>query len=257
MSAQTTITFGSRSDVGMVRQDNQDCFGKFPENDLDVSAPKGQLFIVADGMGGHAGGREASEMAVETIHEAYFRDDVGPVPAGLRYAFEEANARIYDFSTSHPRYANMGTTCSALVLKDDRGYIGHIGDSRIYRVTQSSIEQLTNDHSKVAELQRQGLITKEDARYHPERSHLYRALGVRPTAEVDAIDDIHLNSNEHFVLCCDGLVNHVDDSEIKDIVLRHEPPEACERLVALANERGGTDNITVLVVGVNTTGSGS
>jgi len=257
MSAQTTITFGACSDVGMVRQDNQDCYGKFPEGDLDVSAPKGQLFIVADGMGGHVGGREASEMAVNTIHESYFKDDVGPVPAGLRHAFEEANARIYDFSTTHPRYANMGTTCSALAIKDDRGYINHIGDSRIYRVTQSSIEQLTNDHSRVAELQRRGLITKEEARYHPERSHLYRALGVRSTAEVDAIDDIHLDGNEYFVLCSDGLVNHVDDREIKDTVLQYEPQEACKRLVALANDRGGTDNVTVLVVKVSTTNSGS
>jgi protein phosphatase len=257
MSPKTIITFGVCSDVGMVREDNQDSYGKFPEGDLDISAPKGQLFIVADGMGGHVGGREASEMAVNTIHESYFKDDVGPVPAGLRHAFEQANARIYEFSTSHPRYANMGTTCSALALKDDRGYVNHIGDSRIYRVTQSSIEQLTNDHSRVAELQRRGLITKEEARYHPERSHLYRALGVRPTAEVDAIEDVHLNGNEYFVLCSDGLVNHVEEGEIKDIVLNNKPQEACERLVALANEHGGTDNITVLVVQVSATDSGS
>lgn len=251
MSDQMSITFGSSTDVGLQRTENQDSHGKFPPGDLDLSAPKGQLFIVADGMGGHEGGREASEMAVQTIQESYFGDSPESIPESLEQAILKANADIYKFSTVHPRYMSMGTTCSVLVLKNDRAYIGHVGDSRIYRITSTAIEQLTNDHSRVAELHRRGVISKEEARYHPERSYLYRAVGVRPTTEVDLIEDLHINPDEYFLLCSDGLVNHVEDSEFKNIVLENEPQGACEALVALANKRGGLDNITVMIVRVS------
>lgn len=248
MNNKASITFGSCSDVGMVRHENQDYYGKFPEDTLDVTSPKGQLFIVADGMGGHEGGREASEMAVQSIQEAFFSDPTEPITESLRKAFAVANANIYEFSMVNPRFMSMGTTCSALVVKDNHGYIGHIGDSRIYRITESSIAQLTDDHSKVAEMQRRGIITKEEAKYHPERSQLYRAVGVRPAAEGDVMNNIELHANEYFLLCTDGLVNFVEDNELKDVVLSHEPQEACEALVALANQRGGSDNITAIVV---------
>ena len=251
MAHQFTITFGSSSDVGLQRTENQDNFGKFPEGNLDLAAPKGQLFIVADGMGGHEGGREASEMAVQIVQESYFGDTADSIPKRLENAILKANMSIYEFSTNHPRFMSMGTTCSVLVLKDDRAYIGHVGDSRIYRITASAIEQLTDDHSKVAELHRRGVISKEEARYHPERSYLYRAVGVRPITEVDLIDDMPINADEYYLLCSDGLINHVEDSEMKNIVLSHEPQEACEALVALANENGGSDNITVIVVRVS------
>ena len=251
MASNLIIEFGSCSDIGMVRQENQDSFGKFPEGNLDLSNDSGQLFVVADGMGGHEGGREASQMAVQTIRDSYFGDSARSIPERLEQALQKANSDIYEFSTVHPRYMSMGTTCSALVLKNDRAYIGHVGDSRIYRITSSAIEQLTDDHSRVAELHRRGVISKEEARYHPERSYLYRAVGVRPTVEVDLIEDVPINPGEYFLLCSDGLINHVEDSEFKRIVLGHEPQKACEALVALANKNGGSDNITVIIVGVS------
>jgi protein phosphatase len=149
----------------------------------------------------------------------------------------------------------MGTTCSALLLQDNKGIIGHVGDSRIYRIVKNSIEQLTDDHSTVAEMQRRGILTEEEARVHPERSHLYRALGVRPEMEIDVMHDISLGMNELFLLCTDGLVNHVEDDEICRIVLQYRPDGAVRKLVDLANERGGSDNITVEVLHVNPTES--
>ena len=121
----------------------------------------------------------------------------------------------------------------------------------IYKITSSSIQQLTRDHTRVAELVKRGIITKAEAKYHPERSLLYRALGVQPTVEVDTMDDMPLADGECFLLCSDGLVNHVEDEEVKEIVSTNEPETACKKLVNLANERGGTDNVTVLIVKVS------
>ncbi len=246
-----TITYGNNSDVGRVRSDNQDCVGKFPEDSLDLSLPMGQLFIIADGMGGHKGGREASQLAVQTIQEEYFAGSQGNIGECLRQALMSANEHIFQYSVDHPELSGMGTTCSALVLQDDHAYIAHIGDSRIYHITKKRISQLTQDHSTVAEMERRGILTKEEARYHPERSHLYRALGTRPEAEVDVLDNIDLGTNDYFLMCTDGLSNYVEEGEMQNTVLSHSPQEACEMFTAIANERGGQDNITVQVVHVS------
>jgi serine/threonine protein phosphatase PrpC len=243
-----TIQFASASHPGMVRKENQDHLGKFPEDSLDLSSQQGQLFVVADGMGGHQAGSKASEMAVANIAKSYFASSNEDVLTNLRRAFSKANEQIYRCSLEHPEYRGMGTTCSALVLKGSRGYIGHVGDSRIYRIGKRKITQLTKDHSKVAEMVRQGILTKEEARYHPERSHLYRALGTRPAAEVDFIDDISLDQSRYFLLCSDGLFNHVEERELQKMVLSHPPTDACKMLIELANQRGGLDNITVQVI---------
>ena len=235
----------------MVRSENQDSLGKFPEGSLDLSLPKGQLFVVADGMGGHNAGRAASETAVRALGETYLGNPGNDLVAALREAFQAANTQIYDQSLADPAFAGMGTTCTALVLKDGHGLIGHIGDSRVYRITRRSITQLTNDHSKVAELVRRGIITREQSRTHPERSQLYRALGTRPQAEVDFVTSVRLSGECSFLLCSDGLYNHVTEDEMQSIVLARSPDEACETLIGLANERGGYDNITVEVVRVS------
>ena len=237
--------------MGLVRADNQDFFGKFPEDSLDLSAPRGQLFIIADGMGGHYAGRKASELAVGTLAKSYFSASVNGVMEGLQEAFRKANQTIYEYSTSSPQYAGMGTTCTALVFKDSHAYIGHIGDSRVYRISKRRVLQLTKDHSKVAEMLRRGILTKQEAKTHPERSHLYRALGTRPVAEVDFINDISLDANKYFLMCTDGLFNHVEEEEMQDLVLSNNPQKASKLLIELANERGGQDNITVQVIRVN------
>jgi len=241
------LEFGSHTDIGRVREENQDSYGKFSQDTFDLASPKGQLFIVADGMGGHRGGLQASRLTVEAIQQAYF-DSGEDIAESLALAFRAANQRVYSEGNENPALSGMGTTCSALVLSADRGCIAHVGDSRIYRVTQKDIIQLTQDHSTVAELERKGLITRQEARYHPDRSVLYRALGTGPDVEVDLIRDIAIDTDDWFVLCTDGLCNKVNDDEVRNIVLQHTPAEACVLLTGLANERGGQDNITILVV---------
>jgi serine/threonine protein phosphatase PrpC len=246
------LIFANESHVGMVRSDNQDFLGKFPDESLDVSAPKGLLFIVADGMGGHKAGKEASKMAVDAVSKSYFADGTpAEITDALSTAFRSANHAIYSHSMSNPRYSGMGTTCTALVIQDDYAYIGHIGDSRVYQISKKKIVQLTKDHSKVAEMQRRGIITREEAKTHPERSHLYRALGTKAEAEIDVISQIPIGKNEYFVMCTDGLFNNVEDHEIHEIVLSQPPERACKALVELANVRGGQDNITIQIIHVN------
>jgi serine/threonine protein phosphatase PrpC len=242
------ITAAGASHRGRVRSENQDSYGQFPREPLDPPSEKGRLFIVADGMGGHKAGREASELAVETLAEAYYADPAPDAATSLQNAFLEANRRIYEQSLSSSMFAGMGTTCTALVLTNGRGVIGHIGDSRIYRVTRRKILQLTEDHSRVADLVRRAIITKEQARTHPERSQLYRALGTRDAVEVDILPSVRLPSDCYCLLCTDGLFNHVSEDEMQSIVLARAPQDACHALVDLANERGGQDNITVQVV---------
>jgi PPM family protein phosphatase len=235
----------------MVRTDNQDFYGKFPEESVDLAAEKGLLFIVADGMGGHKAGRDASHLAVETISRAYLDAAGKEIPEIMAAAIRSANHTIYTHSMSNPKYSGMGTTCSVLVLQGEHAHIGHIGDSRVYNISKKKISQLTKDHSKVAEMQRRGIITREEAKIHPERSHLYRALGTKPEAEIDLITQIPLGKNEYFVMCTDGLFNNVEDEEIENIVLSQPPDKACHALIELANVRGGQDNITVQVIHVN------
>ncbi|MFQ5824504.1 MAG: Stp1/IreP family PP2C-type Ser/Thr phosphatase [bacterium] len=250
MNQLLTITFGSDTHRGLIRTDNQDYCGKYPEDSLKLFSPTGQLFLVADGMGGHMGGREASHMAVSIIQQVYFSNLSGDIPKSLHKAFETANEKIYQVATSNPNLHRMGTTCTVLALKDDKAFIAHVGDSRAYLINRNKIEQLTQDHSHVAEMRRQGILTEEEAKVHPDRSILTRALGVDSTVEVDAINNIPLIAGEYFLLCSDGLAK-VDNKEIKSIILSKTPQQACERLVHLANERGGEDNVTTQVIRIN------
>jgi len=243
-----SVITGGLTHQGMVRSENQDSYGAFPEDSQKSGNPKGQLFVVADGMGGHKAGKEASELAVQTLADRYFSAPTDDILESLTYAFREANNRVYNQSTSDTAYAGMGTTCTALVLKESRAVIGHIGDSRVYRVTRKTILQLTEDHSRVADLVRRAIITKEQARIHPERSQLYRALGTRSEVDVDYLTPSPLPSDCTFLLCTDGLFNHVSEDEMKSLVLAKPPEEACEALVQLANERGGHDNITLQII---------
>ena len=141
----------------------------------------------------------------------------------------------------------MGTTCTALVMKGNRACIAHVGDSRVYRINRRKIEQLTSDHSKVAELMREGVLTEKQAKTHPQRSILSRALGVGESVEVDIIDDITLRSGDFFLLCTDGLAKVTDD-EIESIVLSNSVQDACEKLINVAIDRGGDDNVTVQMI---------
>lgn len=228
------MRFGARTDKGRARANNQDAYGH-----------RGRLFLVADGMGGHLGGEVASRLAVEHILAA--ADGRDPL-VELRNGFAAANRAILDHAAANADCSGMGTTVAALVLDGSLAHLAHIGDSRIYRLRDGKLTLLTRDHSLVEELVRQGTLSAEEARAHPQRSILTRALG---TAEGTRIEyaEVDLAAGDVFLLCTDGLTAEVDDAEIAAVLAADLDPEAkAGRLVALANERGGADNITVIVV---------
>jgi protein phosphatase len=248
------VEFAITTDRGNVRAENQDAAGKIPDGPFDASYPGGQLFVVADGMGGHNAGREASLLALRTIGESFLSAPPSQDPGtSLERALQAANLRIHEQGLSDRAYRGMGTTCTALLLRGSRSVIAHVGDSRAYAVGKSGIRQLTEDHTRVGELVRAGVITSAQAREHPERSLLNRALGARSSVTVDVSDGPPLSQPCTFVLCSDGLSTHVDDDEIRTTVTGRRPDEAAHDLTTLALQRGGIDNITVIVVRVSFT----
>ncbi len=244
-----TFVFSGKSDIGLVRTENQDSFGKYPGDNSDLYSPKGQMFIVADGMGGHRGGKEASSIALKVVQNEFFGSDYDESVA-LKEAIEKANLEIFNKSGDKSEFGRMGTTCTVLVLKGDRAVIGHVGDSRVYRIENNRIEQLTNDHTKVQEMLREGLLTPEEARNYPSKSVLARALGVDEKVRVDIIDELKIQKGQTYILCTDGLAK-VSKGEILQLVSRNSASDACDILISLANERGGKDNVTVIIVKID------
>lgn len=237
---------GCASDIGRQREANEDrCF---------FDANRG-LFIVADGVGGHRAGETASEIAVKTVSRSLFpaggaavyERGGGSVSDAIRRSIGEANEAIYTAASQNPELHGMGTTIVVALQSDSGLHIAHVGDSRAYLIRDDLIRQLTEDHSYVAELVRAGRITPEEARRHHLRNVITRCVGTEPQVEVD-IQEVRLLSGDYIVLCTDGLSEFVSDGLIKDVVLdAEEPAKACKQLVDLANELGGTDNITVIV----------
>jgi protein phosphatase len=236
------LEVASLSDVGCVRQNNEDAFGSYE----DVESGAGYLLIVADGMGGAAGGEIASRLAVETVQETYFAAGAGVDPcAVLKSALERANQVINQRASDDPALAGMGTTCTAAVLSGRHLCIGHVGDSRAYMARDAELHQITCDHSLAAELERRC----EPGQPVPEagRHVLTRCLGVSPEVKVDVSGPMKVDADNLLILCSDGLSGMVRSDEILEVVLHHPPEQACRRLVDLARERGGPDNITVQV----------
>jgi len=233
------------TDVGQQRRANEDAY---------VRAPEHGFFAVADGMGGHAAGQVASRIACEALTKAVeVSASAGTSLAErLRGAVLHANHEVFSTAAERPELAGMGTTVVGLLVADERAALAHVGDSRAYRLRGGRLRQLTDDHSLVGELVRRREISADAAREHPHRHVLTRALGVRPRVEPD-LAEVGLQPEDVFVLCSDGLTTHVDDDEIEKLVAGSLPlREVCERLIALANRRGGEDNITVLVLRVGT-----
>jgi protein phosphatase len=187
---------------------------------------------------------------VQVIRDSFLKSPGAPLPELLRTSVQLANEAIYRESHHMFLPGIMGSTCTALAIADESACIAHVGDSRAYRISRSAIQQLTEDHSVVGEMQRRGLLGKEGARLHPERSQITRALGAKPEVKVDIIEGIALGESEMFLLCTDGLSNAISDAEIQDLVVSHQAQDACKALVDLAVSRGGEDNVTALVVHV-------
>lgn len=237
------------SDVGLVRSENQD-FAMINSPELELSsAGKGRLMVVADGMGGHRGGARASQLAALTIKEAYAQEGEADIATGLRAAMERANAAIYHEAQTNPDLRGMGTTCSALVIRGRQAWLAHVGDSRIYLIRGGNITQLTEDHSLVASMVREGLLTSEEAEVHPRRNVLQRSMGVGESVEVDVIQSFGVQHGDTFILCSDGLHGLVKEGEMLGMIAQPIDTAARE-LVKRAIERGAPDNVTVIVARV-------
>lgn len=223
-----------RTHQGLVRATNQD-------NWLAESA----LYGVADGMGGHRGGETASRVALQV-----FRNAIGqkkPDADALRMAVEAANRRVYDMAAHDENLKGMGTTMSMIWADEKRLLIAHVGDSRIYRLRDGKLQQVTDDHSFVAELVRNNIITPEMAKTHPNRNIITRAVGVDPFVEVDVLEE-ELLPGDWWLICSDGLHGMVEDSEMEKILTEMELEEAAERLMSRALENGGVDNVTFVLL---------
>jgi PPM family protein phosphatase len=220
------------------------------------------LYVVCDGMGGHAGGETASRLAVQTVEKELisarlraddpFASTAGvddtPLAGALQEAIEGACGMVYRTSRSQPELQGMGTTCIALLLHGDVAVVGHVGDSRAYLVREGGILQLTEDHSLVNEQVRAGLLTSEEAKHSRLRNIITRSVGFEEDVLVD-VAGVETKAGDRFLLCSDGLSNLVETDEIRiTLAGERDPAEVCKSLVALANERGGDDNITVIVV---------
>ncbi len=204
----------------------------------------GGIFIVADGMGGHRTGEVASQMAVAQIVDLLRRSE--PSPQGLLEAYEAANEAIY-LAGQKPESRGMGTTCTALWLDLPYALIAHVGDSRAYLLRDGELVQLTQDHSWVADRVRQGLLTEEEARHHRWRNVITNALGSFPSARVDLVG-LKVQPGDVFLLCSDGLSGVLEDRVLAEIILTNPPEPAVAKLIKLANDWGGPDNISAVVV---------
>lgn len=239
------MRFGAVTDIGMHRKINED----------NYYVQKNGLFpyaIVADGMGGHQAGEVASLMVVDIIKnhlERNLDDTLDYVETGevLRQAFIAANSIIYTYAKNHYKIMGMGTTTTLSMIYKDRIITAHVGDSRSYMINSDKICQITKDHSYVQELVSRGEISAEAARNHPKKNYITRAMGAEDTVKVDIT--IKPYTGEKILLCSDGLTNFVEDEEIKDYINSADSlQEGAQRLIDLANERGGRDNITVVVL---------
>jgi protein phosphatase len=229
------------SDIGQVREVNQDYCGEFSD-----PARRRRLLIVADGMGGHRGGEVASRLAVETAAEVFRTGGEDPAQV-LRAALEAANHRVYEAARADVNLAGMGTTGVCLLFEGGgRGYVAHVGDSRAYRLRGDVLEQITDDHSVVGALVRMGHITEDEAKLHPQRNEILRAIGTAEDVEVQ-ITPLELEPGDRYLLCSDGLSGLVGAGEIAEVLAQHDPAEAVRTLVQMANLEGGNDNITVQV----------
>ena len=246
------IEAASLTDVGRQRSNNEDSYIYWePDSDEDFRR-KGRLAVIADGMGGYEGGQEASRLAVETVRSVYDNAFAGDPQETLVGAFEAAHQNIQRFAQEHPQFYGMGTTCTALAIVDRQLSFAHVGDSRLYLIRAATISRLTRDHSYVGRLVESGIVRSEDAESHPQRHILTAALGsgreVTPNVPEHPCS---LEEGDRLLLCTDGLWGLVGDADLARVVQSNPPAEACQKLVAMALERGGPDNITLLVLRVS------
>ena len=241
--ASEQIAVGTATDVGRRRDHNEDAGTTFTTDDGWT------VCVVADGMGGHLAGEVASAIAVEVV-ERELKGPLTDVQAALRAAIEQANRQIWEESQQDPEKAGMGSTIVVAALNHEQVFLANAGDSPAFLVRDGVAEQVTHDHGIVAEQVAAGLLTAEDAEHHPFRHVLTRCLGVEDTVDVEVYAPLEARSGDMLVLCSDGLTEHVRLNEVAPFATEPDPEAAAQSLVNLANDRGGHDNITVVVARV-------
>lgn len=238
----TRIRVSGHSEAGRVRSVNQDSFF------AGVLPGVGALALVADGMGGHKTGEVASQQAVEIVRRELERARTHP-PAAIARAVQTANLEVYTYATEYPEHRGMGTTLTAVLIDDQVGLVGHVGDSRAYLVRDGAIRQLTHDHSWVAERVRQGVLTEDEAKKHRWRNVITNALGATAEIKLD-IHHFEVRRGDRLIVLSDGVSMLLPDERLLEIAQQHEPEEAVKALIEESNERGSPDNITAVVMEV-------
>lgn len=231
-----------KTDVGRRRANNQDT----------VRVCKGLgLCIVADGMGGHKGGEVASLLTADSVEKVIREGNTfDTVEKWIKHAIDYANRTVYLKALNEPDYKGMGTTCSLVIAQGEQVHIGHVGDSRVYLLKDGTIEQMTIDHTLVEDLIARGEIKRAEAKIHPKRNVITRAVGTDAEVETDYKTFV-VNTSEKILICSDGLTGKIDDQEILEIVNTNTIELAVEALVNLANDRGGSDNISIVLMAMS------
>jgi serine/threonine protein phosphatase PrpC len=235
------IEYSAQSDQGLVRASNEDSC---------IADGKSAVFLVADGMGGHAAGEIASQIAASTVEE--FMSDRQPdanMEDLLQLAVQYANKRVYETQEQNPECRGMGSTLTVLTFLEDRYYLAQVGDSRAYLFRDNALNQLTQDHSVVWSLFENGILTKDDISRHPQKNLITRSIGTHPEVEVDMLNGAAAEG-DIYLLCSDGLTDVLSDQEILQILKSNNrnPQEIGETLISAANSGGGPDNVTAVVV---------
>jgi PPM family protein phosphatase len=243
------LRMGAKTDLGQVRENNEDKFDFIEPDDPGVLARKGRVYAVADGMGGHSAGQIASELGLKIFIKSFYQDTANSVAASLKRAVQEANAYIVEVAKQIPGRGGMGTTLTAAVVRDDMLTIAQVGDSRLYLLRAGEIRQLTEDHSWVAEHVRRGTMTKEEAENSPHRNVITRSLGGALEVTPD-LYEVKLKPGDRYLLCSDGLSGMVTDEDLLKVAGSDSPSVAAWNLVEMANAHGGLDNVTALIIEV-------
>lgn len=242
-----TTRVGLKSDLGCVRDNNEDKAEFYEPIDPPTLAARGSVYCVADGMGGHAAGQIASELAVKSAIAAYYSDMDNTPDVAMVQAVRQANDTVREAAIEAPERAGMGTTFTALALVQGHALVTHLGDSRAYLLRDGELRQITTDHTWVEEQVQNGVMTRAQAESSPYRNIITRCIGTEPTIDVDSFA-VDTRTGDIWLLCSDGLTGHVEDDEIQSIIDGAGPSEACRQLITLACARGGSDNVTALIV---------
>jgi PPM family protein phosphatase len=241
------ITSFAATNMGLVRRENEDSYLLTIPDDKDVLHKKGVLVIVADGVGGGPDGKLASSMAVELVGEHYYNSDKADNSQSLLLAVQYANDRIYKEVGKAIKYGGMATTCTAFVLLNGSGVLCHVGDSRAYLLHEGELRRISKDHTLVEDMVDEGIISAVEARTHPQKNIILKALGSGPVINPD-IATLSVAKGDSIMLCSDGLHGCVSDFEICTALRMNQVSTAGNNLMALALERGGTDNITMVIL---------